>query len=498
MGLISDLFPRISIDSKIDHELTEAVTTETLLAGLQAEEGFVKKCVNMKEIIEVRHSIFIIGTTGNAKTKVWQILAKAEKRLGRDSIYEIIDPKAVSSDELFGFMNPKTKEWKDGVLSVIMRNMNRCNPPFKETHENKWIVLDGDIDPEWIESCNTVMDDNKVLTLVSQERIPLTNSMRLVLEVSNLRNATPATVSRGGVLFINDNDVGYSPFINSWMDQFKKGGKNEDEVARTVFDLCFRNFLSDNFLDNIRTSETVAPMVTISYIQSLTCIINYLYKDAKENKEKLEFIRNLRQNGPEDQLKQIFEAMFIYALMWSFGAALTNIEKIKFSNSLKSNCKNIKFPESKDLCFNFFFDLVDTKFVNWQQEVHPYKYEESELFDNIVVPTTETVKNQFLLDLHVSQCKPILFVGNAGTAKTTFVKDYFKTLDKERFNFASINFNSYTDSFSLQQIMLSHIDKRTRTTWGPPTNTKLIYFMDDLNMPKVDKYGTQSPIALMR
>ncbi|MBK8156714.1 MAG: AAA family ATPase [Streptococcus sp.] len=172
----------------------------------------------MKEILEVRHSLFIIGTTGNAKTKVWKVLAESEKKLGRDTIYEIIDPKAVSSDELFGFMNPKTKEWKDGVLSVIMRNMNRCNPPFKETHENKWIVLDGDIDPEWIESCNTVMDDNKVLTLVSQERIPLTNSMRLILEVSNLRNATPATVSRGGVLFINDTDIGWQPFVNSWMD----------------------------------------------------------------------------------------------------------------------------------------------------------------------------------------------------------------------------------------------------------------------------------------
>jgi dynein heavy chain len=50
----------------------------------------------------------------------------------------------------------------------------------------KWLVLDGDVDPEWIETMNTVMDDNKTLTLVSQERIPLTASMKLVLEVSNL------------------------------------------------------------------------------------------------------------------------------------------------------------------------------------------------------------------------------------------------------------------------------------------------------------------------
>jgi len=73
--------------------------------------------------------------------------------------------------------------------------------------------LDGDIDPEWIESLNTVMDDNKVLTLVSNDRISLTKEMKLIFEISNLKNATPATVSRAGVLFINETDIGYGPFI---------------------------------------------------------------------------------------------------------------------------------------------------------------------------------------------------------------------------------------------------------------------------------------------
>lgn len=106
-------------------------------------------------------------------------------------------------------MNAKTKEWKDGILAVIMRDMKNNTAPFKEEHTQKWIVLDGDVDPEWIETMNTVMDDNKVLTLVSQERIPLTAAMRLMLEISHLKNATPATVSRGGVLYVNDSDVGW-------------------------------------------------------------------------------------------------------------------------------------------------------------------------------------------------------------------------------------------------------------------------------------------------
>mmetsp|Transcript_22006 Transcript_22006/g.10346 ORF Transcript_22006/g.10346 Transcript_22006/m.10346 type:complete len:152 (+) Transcript_22006:1364-1819(+) len=151
--------------------------------------------------MEVRHSIFVIGPPGCGKTSVWQVLSKVDED---GTKCETINPKSVTSNELYGYLNLKTKDWKDGVLSVVMREMSKNLGVYKAHHVNKWIVLDGDIDPEWIESLNTVMDDNKVLTLVSNERIPLTDAMILILEVSNLKNATPATVSRGGVLFINE------------------------------------------------------------------------------------------------------------------------------------------------------------------------------------------------------------------------------------------------------------------------------------------------------
>lgn len=54
------------------------------------------------------------------------------------------------------------KEWKDGVLSIIMRNMSKEWAPFGPHQDMKWVILDGDIDAVWIESMNTVMDDNKV------------------------------------------------------------------------------------------------------------------------------------------------------------------------------------------------------------------------------------------------------------------------------------------------------------------------------------------------
>lgn len=92
-----------------------------------------------------------------------------------------------------------TREWKDGILSKAMRSLGQIADTLP-----KWIVLDGDLDANWIESMNSVMDDNKILTLASNERIPLKPHMKMLFEIRDLRFATPATVSRAGILFISD------------------------------------------------------------------------------------------------------------------------------------------------------------------------------------------------------------------------------------------------------------------------------------------------------
>jgi dynein heavy chain len=108
----------------------------------------------------------------------------------------------------------------------------------------------------------------------------------------------------------------------------------------------------------------------------------------------------------------------------------------------------------------------------------------------MVVPTAETARQRFLLDLHVKARRGMLYVGAAGTGKTTIIKDYFSTLDKERTLSESINYNNYTDSKTVQTFIESKVDKKSGRLFGPPPGKVLIYFMDDLNMPYLDKYGT--------
>ena len=65
-----------------------------------------------------------------------------------------------------------------------------------------WIICDGEIDPEWIESLNSVLDDNHLLTLPSGERIQLGSNVNFIFETHELGYASPATISRMGMLFL--------------------------------------------------------------------------------------------------------------------------------------------------------------------------------------------------------------------------------------------------------------------------------------------------------
>ena len=60
-----------------------------------------------------------------------------------------------------------------------------------------------------------------MLTLASNERIPLTSSMRLLLEINHMNHCSPATVSRGGVIFVNADDIGWKPAVESWIERLE-------------------------------------------------------------------------------------------------------------------------------------------------------------------------------------------------------------------------------------------------------------------------------------
>ena len=148
--------------------------------------------------------------------------------------------------------------------------------------------------------------------------------------------------------------------------------------------------------------------------------------------------------------------------------------------------------------YEFRFDPAEKCWKSWKSFVTPYVPPSDGKFAKIVVPTADLVRSTWLVQTVLSAGKPCLFVGESGTAKTVTIQNYLNSLDPVKTVLLNMNFSSRTTSADVQRAIEDSTEKRSKDTYGPPVGKKLLVFLDDLNMPKVDLYGTQQPIALLK
>ncbi|XP_008847899.1 dynein heavy chain 17, axonemal [Nannospalax galili] len=475
MGLIGDLFPALDVPRKRDLNFEKIIKQSIIELRLQAEDSFVLKVVQLEELLQVRHSVFVIGNAGSGKSQVLRSLNKTYQSLKRKPVTVDLDPKAVTCDELFGIINPATREWKDGLFSTIMRDLANI------THDGpKWIVLDGDIDPMWIESLNTVMDDNKVLTLASNERIPLNRTMRLVFEISHLRTATPATVSRAGILYINPADLGWNPVVSSWIE------RRTVQSEKANLTILFDKYLP-TCLDKLRFGfKRITPVPEITVIQTILYLLECLLTE---------------KNAPPDSPKELYELYFVFACFWAFGGSMFQDQlidyRVEFSKWWINEFKTIKLP-SQGTIFDYYIDPESKKFLPWTDKVPAFQLDPDVPLQASLVHTTETIRIRYFMDLLMEKSWPVMLVGNAGTGKSVLMEDKLENLSTDDYLVQAIPFNFYTTSAMLQGVLEKPLEKKSGRNYGPPGTKKLIYFIDDMNMPEVDKYGTVAPHTLIR
>ncbi|XP_067892376.1 dynein axonemal heavy chain 11 [Heterodontus francisci] len=474
LGLIGDLFPSLEVPRKRDIDLEQMVRRSISELHLQPEDNFILKAMQLEELLAVRHSVFVVGVAGTGKSQILRTLHRTYANMKLKPMWCDINPKAVTTDELFGFLHPATREWKDGLFSTTMRELSSI------AHEGpKWIVLDGDIDPMWIESLNTVMDDNKVLTLASNERISLTPSMRLLFEISHLHAATPATVSRAGIIYVNPQDLGWSPYVTSWIDTRKA------QSERANLTILFDKYVPF-CLEQVRCNlKTITRIPENSIVQTLCSLLDCLLTP---------------ENTPPDSSREIYEMYFIFACVWAFGGALFQDQLIdyrgKFSRWWTKEMRTIKFP-SQGTVFDYYVDSDTKKLTPWTEKIPNFEMEPDAPLQDVLVHTQETVGLKYFIDLLVEKGKPVMLVGNAGVGKTILVSEEISKLT-EHYIITKVPFNYYTTSAMLQRVLEKPLEKKAGRNYAPAGTKRLIYFIDDLNMPEVDAYGTVQPHTLIR
>ncbi|XP_055585529.1 dynein axonemal heavy chain 10-like [Uranotaenia lowii] len=493
-GLMKDLFPGVDYPRVGYPEFTEAVRNVLETDGYIILQNQVDKVIQLYETMMTRHSTMIVGPTSGGKTVVISTLIKAQSNLGLPTKCTMLNPKACSVVELYGYLDPNTRDWIDGLFSNIFREMNR---PAEE-NERRYVCFDGDVDALWIENMNSVMDDNKLLTLANGERIRLNSYCALLFEVGDLAYASPATVSRAGMVYLDPKNLGYESYWQRWV---LKRYESEREMLSKMYERII-SLAIDYILEGIDGNNQEDPLKLVIPQTNLNMVTQFCYfYDAMFPK-----------SGTVCPFEEdVVECGFIQCLYASLGAALLEDSRFKFDDFVKRNLEMInvedtpevpakagQVPSLKPTLYDYFFDREKKQWIAWEWVVPEYIHNSQMAFSEILVPTTDTLQAEWILRSMNDIRHPILLVGDTGTSKTAVISSFLRQLNKETFIILNLNFSSRTSSMDVQKTIEAAVDKRTKDIYGPPVGKKLVAFIDDMNMPQVDSYGTQQPIALLK
>ena len=200
------------------------------------------------------------------------------------------------------------------------------------------------------------------------------------------------------------------------------------------------------------------------------------------------------------------ESLFVFCLQWAFGGAMiadkAGDSRRAFHEAFVGTFGQ-RFPKDGQ-CFDYYYDYDTSSYVDWARQVPKYVPltiggGPSDIpFTELFVPTSDTVRLTFLINKLARKGKYAMLVGS-GSGKTSISQQYLRSLDKDVDGFlsATINMSYYTDSRKIQQELELPIDKRSGKRYGPPATKRLIYFIDEMNLPYVETYGTQNAIALL-
>jgi dynein heavy chain len=324
--ITSDLFA-VKLDPPQYTNLFKQMQAAADEKNLQLMEYLKTKLVQLFETIVVRHGLMVVGHALSQKSSCIKILSKAMCSLDTEQFPKVmryeLNPKSITYNQLYGATDLSSNEWVDGVLAQIIRNCSK-----DRGREQKWVVFDGPVDAIWIESMNTVLDDNKKLCLNSGEIIKLSNETRMMFEVEDLAVASPATVSRCGMVFMEPDQLHWSNVVLSWANTVPETLQGELKKINKMIDLYIPPVLAtlrQQCREVLRTSDS---MLILEMLRLYDCLLTELADPIEWDK--------LSTRETQAQV----ECQLLFSLCWSVGATTDEEGRERMSKAIREATGN--------------------------------------------------------------------------------------------------------------------------------------------------------------
>ena len=483
-ALCGDLFPGVEMPIVDYGDLLTAIKDNLTAQGLQHNATVILKIIQTFEANACRHGNMLVGRTMTGKSTAWRTLQMAHNQLKKagKAIWEkvntyVVNPKAFSLDELFGGYDLVTREWTDGTLSNCMREA--C---ADEKSDWKWILMDGPVDTLWIESMNTVLDDNKLLTLISGERISMPPMVKCLFEVEDLSVASPATVSRAGMIYCDISGLGWRPYIESWLEA-KAADPDKSELVPVITGLVDK--FVEKFLEFKRLNvNEMLPLSPCSCVASMCILFDNLA--TPQNGVKL----------GDENCNKFVEMWFIYCIAWSLGGGADEVGRKKLDQYIREI--DAQLP-GKGTMYDFYVDVQKVQWTAWEEKVtsKQWRAPADTPFFKLLVPTVDSARNSFLLDTLLKMRRDVIVSGPVGCGKTSVLQQVLAA-KPDSMSELDMQFSAQTSSNRVQEIIEGAMEKRTKDTFAPPLSKKMIVFIDDMNMPQKDTFGSMPPLELIK
>jgi len=191
----------------------------------------------------------------------------------------------------------------------------------------------------------------------------------------------------------------------------------------------------------------------------------------------------------------LLEKWFTFSLIWSFGSTVNEDGRKLMDYHMRDI--DAVFPHANTI-YDYYINSEKNEWMSWEDKIAStvWKPTANLPFHKMFVPTVDSLRHRFVIHSLLNNRISTLIVGTTGTGKTAIINGILLELD-DSYTSMNIVFSSQTSSLKTQEMIENKLVKRTKNKMVPD-GKKMVVFIDDLNMPKKDTYGSQPALELLR